>query len=226
MLEYGAYVALGLLVIWVALLFPLARGTLKAVPFGAASMFLALMIPFFWLGPEITELTILKVGSFKTNAQEASKYFEEIKTIRGKIDAEDHAITVAVASFDNEIAKARDETKQLQERMIDQIGQVTQQLAQAKQLTDDLEKKEEYANVARYNAFGLLGLAGAGLKENSPLNNILNAYLHNDPNNFHWDCTPEAMNAYTSAIQLEQIPISILLQGSMQFGEECRRLAA
>jgi hypothetical protein len=53
-LEYGAFVALGLLLIWVLLLIPLARGTLKAIPFGAASLFLALMVPFFWLGPEIT----------------------------------------------------------------------------------------------------------------------------------------------------------------------------
>jgi hypothetical protein len=216
MLEYGAYVALGLLVIWVALLFPLARGTLKAIPFGAASMFLALMIPFFWLGPEITELTILKVGSFKTNAQEASKYFEEIKTIRGKIDAEDHAINAAVASFDKEIATARG-----------QIAQVTSQLAQAQKLTNDLENKEEYSNVARYNALGLLGLAGVGLKEISPLNDILNTYLHNDPNNFHWDCTREAINAYTKVIQLEsKFPFSYYYRGGMQSGEQCRKLAA
>jgi hypothetical protein len=49
MLEHGAFVALSLLAVWVALLIPLARGTLKAIPFGAASMFLALMVPFFWL---------------------------------------------------------------------------------------------------------------------------------------------------------------------------------
>lgn len=73
MLEHGAYVALGLLAIWIVLLFSLARGTMKTAPFGMASLFFALMIPFFWLGPEITELSILKVGSFKTNAEQASK---------------------------------------------------------------------------------------------------------------------------------------------------------
>jgi hypothetical protein len=124
-LEHGAFVALTLLAIWVVLLIPLARGTLKAIPFGAASMFLALMIPFFWLGPEITELTILKVGSFKTNAEQASKYFDEIKTIRGKVEAEEKSISDAVVSFDKEIAAARAETKQLQERLAD------------RQLTDD-----------------------------------------------------------------------------------------
>jgi high-affinity Fe2+/Pb2+ permease len=78
-LEHGAFVALGLLVIWVYLLISLRRGTLTVIPFGAASTFLALMIPFFWLGPEITELTILKVGSFKTNAEQATKDFDESK---------------------------------------------------------------------------------------------------------------------------------------------------
>jgi hypothetical protein len=97
-LEHGAFVALALLVIWVALLVPLSRGRLKAIPFGAASMFLALMIPFFWLGAEITELTILKVGSFKTNAEQATKYFDEIRSIRTKIEAEDQAVSAAVAS--------------------------------------------------------------------------------------------------------------------------------
>ena len=119
MLENGAFVALGLLAVWVALLIPLARGTLKGFPFVAASGFLALMIPFFWLGPEITELTILKVGSFKTNAEQATKYFDEIKTIRSKIETEDHAISAAVAGFDKEIAAARAETKVLQERLAD-----------------------------------------------------------------------------------------------------------
>jgi hypothetical protein len=98
LLEHGAFVALALLVIWVSLLIPLTRGTLKASPFGAASMFLALMIPFFWLGPEITEFTISKVGSFKTNAEQATKYFDEIKSIRAKIEAENHAVSAAVAS--------------------------------------------------------------------------------------------------------------------------------
>jgi hypothetical protein len=118
-LEHGAFVALALLVIWIALLIPLTRGRLKAIPFGAASMFLALMIPFFWLGPEITELTILKVGSFKTNAEQATRYFDEIKNIRSKIEAEDHAISAAVDSFDKEIAAARAETKAIQERLAD-----------------------------------------------------------------------------------------------------------
>src|ERR1700730_7868023 len=115
MLEYGPFVALGLLLIWVALLIPLAREALKAIPFGAASTFLALMIPFFWLGPEITELTILKVGRFKTNVEQAKTYLGEIKNIRDKIKTEEDSINTAVTSFNREIASAREETKKRQD---------------------------------------------------------------------------------------------------------------
>ena len=203
MLEYGAYVALALPVVWLALLFPLARGTLKGFPFVAASAFLALMIPFFWLGPEITELTILKVGSFKTNAELATKYFDQIKTIRDEVEADQGTISAAVTSFEKEIAQARADTKNLQQRMTDQLAKVTAKLTQAKELTDTLEKKEEYANVARYGALGLLGLAGVGLKETSPLNDIIGPYLHDEPNNFNWECTADAMHAYAAAIELD-----------------------
>jgi hypothetical protein len=120
-LEYGAYVALGLLAVWIALLIPLTSGKLKTISFGAASMFLALMIPFFWLGPETTELTILKVGSFKTNAEQASRYFDEIKAIRSKVEAEDKAISTAVASLNDEIAAARAELQAIKEQLADRI---------------------------------------------------------------------------------------------------------
>lgn len=117
MLEHGGFVALGLLVIWVALLVPLARGDLKVTPFSAASIFLALMIPFFWLAPGITEFTITKIGSFKTNAEEAFKYFEEIKTIRAKIETEAQAVNAAVTTLKTDIAQAQGETEKLKERL-------------------------------------------------------------------------------------------------------------
>lgn len=66
-----------------------------------------------------------------------------------------------------------------------------------------LQQKQEYSNMARYNAFGLLGLARAPLTEHSPLNKILGSYLHEVPNNVQWDCIPEAVEAYTEAIKLE-----------------------
>jgi hypothetical protein len=111
LLEYGALIALALLVIWVALLIPLAQGRLKAVPFGTASIFLALMIPLFWLGPEVTRLAILKVGSFKTNAEQATKYFTEISKVHAKVEAERQAVNSAVTSFNKEMAAAQAEIK-------------------------------------------------------------------------------------------------------------------
>lgn len=97
MLEHGAFAALALCDFGRPLN-PLARGALKAISFTAASI-LALMIPFFWLAQEITELTILKVGSFKTNVEQATKDFDESKSIRAKIEAEDHAVSATVNSI-------------------------------------------------------------------------------------------------------------------------------
>jgi hypothetical protein len=54
---------------------------------------------------------------------------------RAKIEAEDHAISAAVASFDKEIAAARAETKKIQERMADrtltdeQVAKITEKVA-------------------------------------------------------------------------------------------------
>jgi len=80
---------------------------------------------------------------------------------------------------------------------------------------DDLARKQEYANVARYNALGLLGMAGAGLAETSPLNKIIGNYVHDDPNNFRFDCTPAAMNAYNVAVALDsKFPFSYYYRGS------------
>jgi hypothetical protein len=142
-LEHGAFVALGLLIIWVVLLIPLARGTLKAIPFGVASMFLALMIPFFWLGPEITELTIEKVGSFKTNAEQATKYFDEIKTIRSKIEGEEHAINDAVELFNKKIAN--------QNATIDQVAKKAFAAEQLSKEADD-QIKEARKSLADLNS--------------------------------------------------------------------------
>lgn len=120
--ENGAYVTLWLLVIWTALMILLALGKLQTVPFSAASTFLVLMMAFFWFGPNITEFTISKVGSFKTNAEQATKYFDEIKSIRAKIETEYQTINNAVESLNTEISVARAETKQTQEA-VQRVGQ-------------------------------------------------------------------------------------------------------
>jgi hypothetical protein len=85
-----------------------------------------------------------------------------------------------------------------------------------------LQTRQEYSNVARYDVFGLLGLAGVGLTENppfgltekSPLNDIFGRYVHNDPKEFHFDCTPDAVNAYTATIKSEsKLPFPYYYRG-------------
>jgi hypothetical protein len=49
----------------------------------------------------------------------------------------------------------------------------------------------------------LSGLAGTGLQEHSETNRIIGSYVHLDPGNFHWDCTLEALKAYTDGIKLD-----------------------
>ena len=103
MLEYGVLVALALLVVWLALLILLGLGRLGAIPFGIASMFLVLIIPVFWLGPEIAELTISQVGRLRTSAEQASRYFAEIEKVHVKIEAAGQAVNESTASLNKEI---------------------------------------------------------------------------------------------------------------------------
>jgi hypothetical protein len=110
-LEYGAFVALILLLTWAVLLVFLVRGQIKTAPFGTASLFLALMVPFFWLGSEITELTISQVGSFKTNVQQATQYLDEIRQIRDKLKAQEVALTSSVHDMDEKIAQTTEKIK-------------------------------------------------------------------------------------------------------------------
>jgi hypothetical protein len=104
LLEYGALVALALLIVWVALLILSALGRLNAIPFGIASLLLVLTIPFFWLSPEIAGLATLKIGSLKTSAEQATRYFAEIEKVRAKVEAAAQAVNAATASFNKEMA--------------------------------------------------------------------------------------------------------------------------
>ena len=117
-------------------------------------MFLALMVPFFWLGPEITELTIEKVGSFKTNAEQASKYFEEIKLVRSKIEGEEHAINDAVALFSKKIAN--------QNATIDQVA--TKAFA-AEQLSKEAENQIKEARKSLADLSSTISEAKASLEK-------------------------------------------------------------
>jgi hypothetical protein len=117
LLKYGALVALALLAIWLALLILLTRSRLKVIPFGITSLFLAVMISLFWIGPEITELAILKVGSFKTNAEQASSYFAEIKKVHVQVEAEERVVNATITALNEEISAAQIEVKRIRAKV-------------------------------------------------------------------------------------------------------------
>jgi hypothetical protein len=81
-LEVGQYVALVLLASWLCVIVVLMGGKTKVSQFAAISTVMTLFVPFFWLSGEITELTISRVGSLKTNLEQASKYVDEIKALK------------------------------------------------------------------------------------------------------------------------------------------------
>jgi hypothetical protein len=210
-LEYGSFVALGLLIIWAVLLLPLNRGTLKPIPFGVASMFLALMIPFFWLGPEITELTISKVGSFKTNAEQATKYFDEIKTIRKKVEGQERAINDAVELLNkkigdqsatvDQVAKTASAAEQLSKEAEEQINQARKSLADVNSAITEakasLEKVQAIASLTEL-------VADAQNDNRSAFDELKK--LASDPNNPLAQKADDAWrsitNSFISAIQL------------------------
>jgi hypothetical protein len=96
--DYGSFIAVALLVVLAALLIPLCRSKLKIRAFLAASGTLGFLIVFFWLWPTITEISIAKFGSIKTNVEQAKTYLNQmkdiqsqVKEIRGKIEQDAQA---------------------------------------------------------------------------------------------------------------------------------------
>jgi Skp family chaperone for outer membrane proteins len=83
--DYGTFIALGLILVWVALLIALCMSKVKTAAFTAASCFLAFMVVFFWLWPTITEISIGKFGSIKTNVEQAKTYLNQMKDIQGQV---------------------------------------------------------------------------------------------------------------------------------------------
>jgi hypothetical protein len=171
----------------------------RGVAGGRLPSFLAV---YFWNGSRVTEITIPGVGTIKTAVDLATQYVQDIKNIKTEVEHQQQVIDV-VALAAHATDRVITELDEKNTKAADQLRQVTEQLEQAKQLTYELQQQQEYSNVARYDAFGLLGLAGLGLREKSPLNTIFGTYVHNDPKEFRFDCTPEAVNAYTDAIKLE-----------------------
>jgi F0F1-type ATP synthase membrane subunit b/b' len=58
---------------------------LKTAQFSAASLALAFFIVFFWLWPTITEISIGKFGSIKTNVEQAKTYLNQMKDIQAQV---------------------------------------------------------------------------------------------------------------------------------------------
>jgi hypothetical protein len=116
----------------------LALGKLGTVPFSAASTFLVLMMAFFWLGPNITELTISKVGSFKTNAEQATKYFDEIKSIRANIEADTKRIQEAVDNARQETAKEGVRAVEAEGRLTSEQAKWNDRIGRLEQVVEEL----------------------------------------------------------------------------------------
>jgi hypothetical protein len=205
-LEVGAYIAIALLIVEMVLVVSLLRGKTTKGTFLVVSPVIVATAAFFWMGNRVTEFTIPKVATIKAAVDLASQYAEDIKNIKTDVERQKQTIdAVAVAARDladkNEKATA-------------QLGQIKDQLERAQTLTRQLEQQQEYSKVARYDAFGLLGLAGSGLKERSPMNDIFGNYVHNEQTEFRFDCTPEAVSAYTAAIALDKrFPFSYYYRG-------------
>jgi hypothetical protein len=142
-LEYGPLIALLLLLIWLGLLTLIVSGKIQSRPFRIASLFLGLMIVFFWLSNEITELTISKVGTIKTNVEQARTYLDEIKSIRSTIDSDERIIHAAAADAQN--AKALvGELSAKNEKAAVQLQQVAENLEEATKVTERLKTAAEF----------------------------------------------------------------------------------
>jgi hypothetical protein len=114
---YGSFIALGLVVVWAALLIPLCLNRLKTVAFLAASGVLAFLIVFFWLWPTITEISFGKLGSIKTNVEQARVYLNQLKAIEGEvgdIKARIEADAKSAQELQKETAKIRADFEQAQ----------------------------------------------------------------------------------------------------------------
>lgn len=108
---YGSLIALGLVVVWAVLLIPLSRGRLKTAPFLAASGVLVFLVVFFWLWPTITEISFWKLGSIKTNVEQARVYLSQLKAIEGEVRD-------IKARIEADARRAQELQKQVQPRLI------------------------------------------------------------------------------------------------------------
>ena len=165
----------------------------------------------------VTKITIPKIGTIEAAADIAKQYAQDISNIKADVERQKQVID-AVATAAHATDQVINELTKKNTQATDQLRQITEQLEQAQRLTHRLQQGQEYADAARYNPLGLFGLATPPLVEHSALNNILGPYVHHEPNNdFHWDCTPEALKAYTEATEFEsKFPFAYFYRGSCE----------
>jgi hypothetical protein len=73
-----------------------------------------------------------------------------------------------------------------------------------------LQQQQEYFDEAKYDALGLTGLAGTGLKETTPINTMIETYVRRAPVDqsqniylLQWNCSNQAMSAYQETINVD-----------------------
>jgi hypothetical protein len=169
---------------------------------------------FFWMGGRVTEMTIAGIGTIKTAVNLATQYIEDIKHIKADVEQQKEAID-AVAKAARTTDHVINELAQKNDQAAVQLAQVTEQLTQAKKLTEELQLKQDYWEVAKLSALGLTGLVQAAplLVEHSPINDLIAPFVKVQPK-FWVDCHPEAMAAYKSVIAMNgKFPFTYYYRG-------------
>jgi hypothetical protein len=210
-LNTGGYVALALVLLEVVLVLFFASKMTRTA-FGIASLTILFLAMFFWVGDRVTEIIIPTIGTIKTAADIATQYVQDIKNIKTEVEQQKEAIdaeakkALTTDHIINELAENNDQAAA-------QLGQVKEQLAQAKKLADELQQKQDYWEVAKLTVLGTTGIAGQGLSERSAISDLLSPHVKLQPR--LWiDCTGEAMTAYGAVIKMnDRFPFSYYYRG-------------
>ena len=211
----GGYIALALVLVEVMLIAFLVTQKTNVRLFLAASITVFVFTGFFWIDNRVIKITIHRIGTIQAAADLANRYVQEIRNIKEDVERQRQVVNVVATE-----AQATDQViNELTKKNIeaaDQLQSIKKQLEQAQNLNHKLQQEQEYIFLAKYNVLGLFGLAMPPLVEHSALNNIIGAYIHHEPNGeFHWDCTPEALKAYTESIKAESnFPFAYYYRGS------------
>jgi hypothetical protein len=111
--EVGQWVALLLLAVWLLLLYRLIFARIKVSHFAAASAVLIVLVPFFWLSNGITELTIARVGSLKTNFAAAATFLAQVTQLRNDLEPQIGTLKRDITDMKNFVANAKAEQSEI-----------------------------------------------------------------------------------------------------------------